>query len=149
MTALEILHYIEHHGRDLFINLYIVDNKVVGYYKTKVIKYQDFYDNTCSYLFPVEFIFIDGVIETTMFFGFVDKLFLLPNLNGTKVDTKLILIESSDGLYNKLFAKQSGVCSWGYINTKSFVCLIESLNYIGFPFMKIATNDSLSKKLSP
>jgi len=50
MTALEILHYIEHHGRDLFINLYIVDNKVVGYYKTKVIKYQDFYDNTCSYL---------------------------------------------------------------------------------------------------
>jgi len=88
-------------------------------------------------------------IETVMTLGFVDNNFVLPDVNGSKQSTKLIKKDTESNLYQILLAKQSGENMWGMINIKSFQCLLESLNYIGFPFIKIINNESLGKKLYP
>jgi len=148
MKAIDILNYIQTEMiiDNIFVDLYIVEDKVFGYFKTKYIKYPDIHGNKVSYLFPVEFIFKNNLIETTMTLGFVDNNFIPPNVNGSNESTKLITKKIESNLYSILIAKQSGVCAWGLINITSFQCLIESLNYIGFPFIKITTNELLSKK---
>lgn len=131
---------------DYFIDLHIVNNKVVSFFKTRVVKYKDTNGNDVSYLFPTTFVFNNGQIQTSMVFGSVARNFKLTRkINGTGTDTgtELSTISVESHLYKLLVANQF-VTDPEYfphikgVNRKSFICIIEDLERIGFPFMRIA-----------
>lgn len=57
MTAIDLLYYIENDDltKGCFIDLHIVNNSVVGFYKTHTIKYMNIKGKEESYLFPTTF----------------------------------------------------------------------------------------------
>ena len=86
MKAMDILNYMENnYYTDYFIDLHIVDNQVVGFYKTHSIKYKNTYNEDISYLFPITFNFINNKIETTITFGSVERNFTIPDLIGKSI----------------------------------------------------------------
>jgi hypothetical protein len=145
MKAMEILNYIEEHGQE-FIDLHIIDNQVVGFYKTHTVKYKNAQNNDISYLFPVTITFNNNKIETTMTFGSVERNFIIPNLLGTITGIELITIPIYPHLYNLLSVKQSQKNEMGYIDIKAMQTIIATLEAIDFPFMRITNNNSLYGK---
>jgi hypothetical protein len=138
MNITELLSVIE--GDDYFMDQHIFNNTVVGFYKTSVVKYKNVKDEDTSYLFPTTFRFIDNKIETIMTFGSVDRNFEIPrNVNGTEYGTNLQTVSVGNHLYKLLIGRQENE----YIDTKVFICIIEALDNIGFPFMRIANNESI------
>ena len=126
------------------IDCNIVDNNTItGFYKTQVVKYTNVKQEEVSYLFPTTFKIIGGNVHTTMIFGSVARNFEVPyRLNGTGHGTELSAVRVNGHVYSLLIATQQYV-EWGAIDIKSFICIIEALDIIGFPFMRIANNNSV------
>lgn len=147
----EINSFFSDATNDTFIDLHILNNSVVGFYKTKVIKYKNHKNEDVSYLFPTTFRLINNRIETIMTFGSVDRNFQIPkDINGTEYGTILQTVNIGNHLYKLLIGRQFlededvGVQIKGF-ELKSFICIIEALNNIGFPFMRITNNEAIIK----
>lgn len=141
MKINELLNEVNGH---YFIDCNIVDNNTItGFYKTRVVKYTNAKQEQVSYLFPTTFKIIGGSVHTMMTFGSVTRKFQVPyRLNGTGHGTELSAIRVNGHFYSLLVATQQYV-EWDGVDTKSFICIIEALNKIGFPFMRIANNNSV------
>lgn len=138
-------------GDDTFVDLHILNNSVVGFYKTKVVKYKNIKNEETSYLFPTTFRLINNKIETFMTFGSVVRNFEIPNnINGTEYGTVLQTVSVGNHLYKLLVGRQfiededMGVQIKGF-ELKSFVCIIEALDYVGFPFIRITNNEAINE----
>jgi hypothetical protein len=129
-----------------FVNLQIENDAVVGFYKTRVVKYKNTENEDVSYLFPTTFRVVDNVIKTTMTFGSVERNFILPsNINGVEsypdsYTMNLKTVGVGNHLYNLLIAEM-----YGFLDTKPFVCIIEDLNNRGFPFIRITSSIKSSR----
>ena len=143
MKALDILNYMERSFMaDYFIDLHIINNSVVGFYKTHTIKRR----NKQSYLFPITCTFANGKLHTTMTFGSVQRNFVLPQNNEiimaqeAGVDLKILTINNH--IYKLLTAQQSSLLSSDIrhdsINVKAFMAIILGLANIDFPFIRVA-----------
>lgn len=149
MEAIDILTYIENDFiNEHFIDLRIMNNSVVGFYKTHTVKYDNIHGITESYLFPTTFIFNNGKIETSMVLGSVEKYFQIPILQyAIDFETNLVTSGVSNHLHKLLIAKQRLDNSENelgcLINTKAFMAAISELDSMGFPFMRITNNDAL------
>jgi hypothetical protein len=138
-------------GEGTFVDLHILNNSVVGFYKTKVVKYKNIKNEDTSYLFPTTFRLINNKIETVMTFGSVNRNFEIPkNINGTEYGTILHTLSVGNHLYKLLVGRQFiedediGIQIKGF-ELKSFICIIEALDSIGFPFIRITNNESFSE----
>lgn len=153
MQSIELLNILEQSFfSGYFIDLHIINDNVVGFYKTKEVKYKNINNEEVSYLFPTTFKTINGCIQTTMVFGSVERNFEAPRLNGTGYGTELITLGVGTHLY-KLLAGQQYISSddeefvfseYG-LYIKSFICIIEALDGIGFPFIRITNNSNIEK----
>ncbi len=150
MEAIEILNHIENAYDEYFIDLHIINNSVVGFYKTHSIKYYNAKGMEESYLFPTTFIFNNGKIETSMVLGSVERNFKIPVNNeienGSFNETNLVTSGVGYHLYKLLIAEQRlnhTPHDFGLINIKAFMLVIFGLDQIGFPFMRITNNKSL------
>lgn len=152
MKALDILNYIENNPLgNYFIDLHIVDNQVVGFYKTHSIKYKNTYKEDVSYLFPTTFIFTNNTIEIMVTFGSVERNFIAPNILGEYIcrnnNVELVTIPIYPHLYKLLAVKYSSIDKNQdiYFN-KELASIISTLEGIGFPFIRITNNNSLFNK---
>jgi hypothetical protein len=154
MDAIEILNYVENDFLEgNFIDLHILNNTVVGFYKTQFLKYKDIKGNEVSYLFPITFMFNNGKMEISMTFGSVERNFQMPidiecfNI-GVDVEANLVTIGVGNHLYKLLVLKiginNTETKEFGFLGIKVFIDMIAQLKWIGFPFMRIATNNTLS-----
>ncbi len=157
MDAIDILNYIETEVNFdefivYFIDLHIMDNSVVGFYKTQSIKYDNIHGEKESYLFPTTFVFNNGKIETSMVLGSVKRNFQIPRNDSInyarEVETNLVTSGVGRHVYKLLIAKQrlddidnEEVDSM--INIKSFMHVISGLDDTGFPFMRITNNKAI------
>ena len=148
MQLVDLLNYIENSvGNEYFTNLHIVNNNVVGFYKTIYVTYEDVNKNTKPYLFPTTFKFVNNRIHTTMVFGSVISNFTVPhNINGTGYGTKLVTLGVGNHLYKLLTAIQTdspnNFNEYSF-HLKAFMGIILDLESAGFPFMRIADNTSI------
>lgn len=153
MTPIDILNYIEREDiSEVFTDLHIINDTVVGFYKTQHIKYKNLKGEETSYLFPTTFRDMHGLVHTTMVVGSVERNFEIPKIYqfddnyGTKLQTlgvqshlyKLLSItqyiqSDNDDYYDE--------CDG--MNIKMLMDFIYQLNHIGFPFMRITNNNSL------
>lgn len=134
----------------LFLDLHIIDDTVVGFYKTIEIKYNNIKNEEISYLFPTTFRWLNGKLHTTIVFGSVDRHFIIPSIDHlyTKYGMKLSTMNVSNHLYKLLIATQyiENEEDENIVNgfeLKSIVNVISYLNEIGFPFMRITNNTSI------
>lgn len=97
---------------------------------------------------------IDNKFHITMVFGSVERSFEIPtHVNGTQDSAELKLMSVSGHLYSLLVGINIVDVNENYMHlnlnkiVKPYVCIIEHLDRLGFPFMRITNNDSiLSKK---
>ncbi len=150
MEAIDMLNYIENeiNFNEYFIDLHIMNNSVVGFYKTRAVKYDNIKGIKESYLFPTTFIFNNGKIETSMVLGSVEKYFQIPIIKyAIDFETNLVTSGVGNHLYKLLIAKQrldnSKSELGGLINTKAFMAAISDLEDMGFPFMRITNNKAI------
>ncbi len=147
MTTIELLNFVENIG--YFKDIHIVDNTVVCFYQTMVVKYKNKKNEDSSYLFPTTFRYLNNKIYTTMVFGSVERGFLIPNnVNGVGDGTELKLYSVNNHLYNLLVGENisdPNTENFEIHMMKSYVCIIEHLDHIGFPFMRITNNNSILK----
>lgn len=155
MNSIDLLNKIEKNNYDkLFRDLHIINDTVVGFYKTMVIKYKNKKGEEKSYLFPTTFRNVNGLIHTTMVVGSVERNFEIPRLyqfddnHGTKLQTYGI----QSHLYKLLAITQYIKSNNGDyydgcdgLNIKMLMDSIYHLDLLGFPFMRITNNDSLEK----
>ncbi len=144
MTISEILNHVEF--RREFVDLHIVDRQVTGFYKTHVVKYKNAHNENVSYLFPTSFKWENNKLKTTMVFGSVERTFHIPqNINGTGHGTELKTVDVYPNYYKLLIAEQINTESWRYdsLDLKPFVCIIEALCQLEFPFMRITNNHNI------
>jgi hypothetical protein len=153
MTPIDILNYIEREDMsEVFTDLHIINDTVVGFYKTQHIKYENMKGEETSYLFPTTFRNVNGLIHTTMVVGSVERNFKIPRIHqfddnyGTKLQTfgiqshlyKLLSITQYIQLNNCDYYDE---CE-GF-NIKMLMDSIHQLDRIGFPFMRITNNNLL------
>ena len=152
MNALELLNFIETEQScsKPFEDLHIINNQVIGFYKTFCVGYKDSNDKPKSYLFPTTFELVNNRIRTTMIFGSVERNFKIKNyIHGTGSGTNIITLGVGNHLYKLLAAVQynSEVDIPSHhakgFETKPFMAIIEALDYMNFPFMRITNNDSI------
>lgn len=133
---------------ECFINLDIEKDVGIGYYKTMHIQYKDIKGNEVPYLFPMTFQFVNGKLAVNMVLGSVDKNFIAPiNINGTYTDSKhykgtVSLNTISLGFHTYKLLAIEGIGD--IFDLKSYQCIIEGLDNIGFPFMRISSNNSIN-----
>lgn len=147
MNLIELLKQVELEiYSDFFIDLHILNDRVVGFYKTRVVKYKNNRNQEMSYLFPTTFRVVNNNLEIVMTLGSVDRHFIVPNnINGTEFGTELDTLNVQNHLYKLLIAKQLKDKNDPLaLDIKSFVCIIEALDNIGFPFMRIEHDTSRS-----
>lgn len=147
MTVSEILNLVESYS-DCFIDIHIVDNQVIGFYKTIHTKYKDTFNKDVSYLFPTTFKWEDNYLKTTMVFGSVDRKFQNIKVNGTGFGTELKTKDVYPHYYKLIAAEQVNKEKWEYygeLNLKAFQVIIEALARIGFPFMRITNNANMKQ----
>ncbi len=157
MNVIDLLKKIENENIDaLFVDLHIIDETVIGFYKTQIVKYENSNGEKTSYLFPTTFKLIDGLIHTTMIVGSVERSFLTPKIYDShqKYGTNLQIIGVQSHLYNLLAITQYiQVDNDDYyeqcngLNIKMLMDCIYQLNQLGFPFMRITNNESLIKNV--
>lgn len=150
MNSIDLFNLVEQRicsHYNYFEDLHIINNKVVGFYKTKYVRYKDKNDKSISYLFPTTFEIEDDKIKTTIIFGSVERDFEVEDVNGTGFDTYLETFSVGNHLYKLLGLIQYDELSNNYLDyrIKPIVCVIESLNAMKFPFMRIANNKSIEK----
>ena len=133
---------------DSFTQLKVINNKVVGFYKTRYVFYENYRGEKRSYLFPTTFSLENGKVKTTMVFGSVTDDFCVPNVQGTGEGTELVTASVGFHHYKLLMAIQHeldqpemGMYGFHY---KSFAGIIVGLDNLGFPFMRIAERDSIN-----
>ncbi len=150
MEAIDMLNYIENeiNFNEYFIDLHIMNNSVVGFYKTRAVKYDNIKGIKESYLFPTTFIFNNEKIETSMVLGSVERNFQIPVLDySVAFETNLITSGVGYHLYKLLIAKQRLNNTenelFGLINIKAFMSAISDLEDMGFPFMRITNNKAI------
>ncbi len=147
MTALEMLTLLEEDRTfgGYFVDLHIVNNQVAGFYKTLVVKYKDCKGDDVSYLFPTTFVFRDGKIQISMVLGSVTRDFVLEKkIHGTGDGTELSTVTVSPHLYKLLIANNQKSEETHYLDVlKSFMLIIEDLNRMGFPFIRIAQDKQI------
>ena len=153
MTNIEILNYIENHwisDCEYFVDLHILDNRVVGFYKTQTVAYTNAHGEISFYLFPITFSYRNSKFEISMTFGSVERDFIVPKLpeNCTYTDeTILTTVGVGNHLYKLLVAYQSNeIRNDDYeelINIKSFQCAILGLEQISFQFLRITNNNNI------
>jgi hypothetical protein len=137
---------------NFFIDLHIINNEVVGFYKTRVVTYRSSSDISTSYLFPTTFRLINNRIENTMTFGSVERNFTIPKgINGTDFGTTLQLMGVGNHIYKLLVGRQyieyeDDRFPFEVFEIKSYICIIQALDSIDFPFMRIANNESINRK---
>lgn len=155
MNSIDLLNFIEEGGLGPFANftdIHIINNQVVGFYKTKYVLYEDKNGKLKSYLFPTTFEMIGNRIKTTMIFGSVERNFQVEEVNGTGDNTSLKTINVGNHIYKLLVAEQYEKALdkkiYNYpigFRIKPFVAIIESLSHMKFPFMRITNNDAIDK----
>ncbi|MDD2267362.1 hypothetical protein [Sulfuricurvum sp.] len=136
-----------------FVDLDILEDRGIGYYKTIHIKYKDINGNDISYLFPITFQYINGNLVFTMILGSIEKDFIVPeNVNGTYKDSKhfqgSVELKTSNVSYHsyKLLVIDGRT---NIFDLKSYQCIIEGLNSIGFPFMRISNSIAINSYNEP
>ena len=146
MKALDILNYMERSFMtDYFVDLHIINNSVVGFYKTHTVKRR----NQQAYLFPITCSFANGKLHTTMTFGSVQRNFILPRndeiIMAQKAGVDLNMLTINNHIYKLLTAQQNSILSSDIrhdsINVKAFMAIILGLANIDFPFIRIAISD--------
>lgn len=152
MNVIELLNFIEENQScsKPFEDLHIINNQVVGFYKTIYVGYKDSNDKPKSYLFPTTFELVNNRIRTTMIFGSVERNFEIKNhINGTESGTNIITLGVGNHLYKLLAAVQYNSeidvpehHAKGFA-TKPFMAIIEALDHMKFPFIRITNNDSI------
>lgn len=158
MTPIEFLNKIEKTNQDngyvCFVDLHIINDSVIGFYKTQIIKYENSNGEKVSYLFPTTFKEINGLIYTTMMIGSVERNFELPKIHhfSENYGTKLQTINVQSHLYKLLAITQYiqlgnddyyDECNG--LNIKMLMDSIYQLNNLGFPFMRITNNESIKR----
>lgn len=155
MNTIDLFNFIEENKSyefKNFVDLHIFNNQVVGFYKTRYVLYEDKNKILKSYLFPTTFEILNNTIKTTMIFGSVERNFQVEDINGTDGGTILKTLNVGNHIYKLLVAEQfisekdkkNGFHTNGF-HLKNFICIIESLSMMKFPFMRITNNDSIEK----
>lgn len=127
----------------------IIDNNVLGFYKTHYIKYINKKGFEESYLFPVTFTLEknDTVVSVSAILGYVypdSQISEISYINSGLQEGAILMTESiGNHLYKNLIFKHSmeivkGRLSARIMSLKVLGNAIYALNEIGFPFMKIA-----------
>lgn len=146
MTILELLKFVENIDKNILKDIHIVNDTVVCFYKTIFVKYTNKNNEKISYLFPTTFRYSNNKIHTSMVFGSVERSFQLPNgINGVGYGTELKLYSVNNHLYS-LFVGENildTTTEYFHFNIKSYMGIIEHLDKMGFPFMRITNNDAL------
>ena len=134
MQNIELLNYLEKSQcKNYLIDLHIVNNQIIGFYKTFYIKYM-LEDKEMSYYFPLTFNIVDNKLIITAIFGSVSRNYILPKLD---YDLPLELFQVNNHLY-KLLGMKLVVNDWkNFINFKPFMSAIEQLDRLKFSFMRI------------
>ena len=149
MEAHELLEYIEKHvGTSYLTELRVVNNKVVAFYQTISVKYLNSNGEQTPYLFPVTFSYEGGKIKTTMVFGSVTDNFRVPKVEATAYGLTLMAPHVGFHYYKLLIAVQNDLEGYEGFYLKPFMALISELGGLGFPFMRIADNNSINIKPS-
>ena len=146
MDVIELLDLIKRYEPEYFIDLQINNNKVVGFYKTMYVLDPSGIGEDRPYLFPTTFSFENGKVKTTMVFGSVREDFYIPKVEGTGFGTELITASVGFHHYKLLMAVQHDNGSHvfnGGVHVKAFMGIILDLAGLGFPFMRIADNESI------
>ncbi len=151
MTPYQLLNNLQGNTeiRRYFHNLQIIDgNKVVGFYKTRVVKYKNRLNQNISYLFPATFSVVNGYVTVTMTFGSVERGYNPAYSFNGKNEYNLYVLDVQSHLYGLLAAKRhisiSEFLNQNYHQEmiRYFVNTIQYLDEHAFPFMRIAHQDS-------
>lgn len=133
--------------------MHIINNTVVGFYKTSVVKYKNHNNEDTPYLFPVSFIVGNSAMQVAITYGSVERNFEVPqNFSYNNYRSKLKTVSVGNHLYSLLVGTDT-VSYTDYLEREIqttlkelIYCLIPELNEMGFPFMRIANNDSISRE---
>jgi hypothetical protein len=154
MNGIELLEVIEREidfYDNIFVDLHVINDTVVGFYKTQHMKYKNKNAEETSYLFPTTFRNLNNSIHTTVVVGSVERNFEVPTIyRWSNYATKLEILSVQTHLYKLLAITQhvqpadedyyEGCIG---LNIKMIMDSIYQLNEIGFPFMRISNNTHL------
>ncbi len=154
MTPYQLLNNLQGNteiGR-YFHDLQIIDgNKVVGFYKTRVVKYKNRLNQNISYLFPATFSVANGYVTVIMTFGSVERGYNPAYALSGKNEYNLYVINLYSHLYGLLAVKKH-ISINEFLNLyshremiKHFINTIRYLEDCDFPFMRINNQDSASE----
>ncbi len=149
MNIQRILQDAKNHGH---IDMSIIDNSVVGFYKTHTVKYIDHSGYVQSYLFPITFTLKDNEVNVTALLGFVNRDFQtygIPRLKSDLGEGAILTVENIENhLYKNLIFNHSMQISNDILSTRIMSLKVLSntilkLSQIGFPFIKITNYGAL------
>ena len=153
MTPYQLLNNLQGNTeiRRYFHDLQIIDgNQVVGFYKTRVVKYKNRLNQNISYLFPATFIVVNGYVTVTMTFGSVERGYNPAYALSGKNEYNLYVTNLYSHLYGLLAAKKY-ISINEFLNQnyhremiRYFINTIQYLEDCDFPFMRINNQDSAS-----
>jgi len=135
-----------------YCDLSILNDSVVGFYKTHSIKYKNKKGFEESYFFPTTFSLKEDNVITSMLLGCVSKDFQIPYHseieNAIRYGVNLKIIDVENHTYKHLIAQETskipeGRLGYRFIHPKTFGFIILGLSSVGFPFIQIPSKNSL------
>ena len=144
-------------GAKGYHDLSILNDRVVGFYKTKIVKYENPKGTMTSYLFPTTFHFEKDNVIVHMLLGSVKNNFKIPDnsniKNATDYDVVLKIVNVGNHTYKHLIAQQTnkipkminGRRSPLFMHQKILTFVILGLSQTGFPFIQITDGSSLQE----
>ena len=149
MDIQQVLQNAQAHG---YIDLCIINNSVVGFYKTHTVKHINHSGCVESYLFPITFTLKDDEINVTAVLGSVHKEFRInsiPFLESDLGEGAILTMQNIENhLYENLIFRHSmkitnDRLSRRIMSLKALANTISNLSRVGFPFIKITNSGAL------